>query len=101
MPFTFEIDGHNENVVVVAIGDIYESDIRLLRQDLQLDPDFDPEFSLLMNLTGVSHFHITSTGSVEITKSEVLSRRSKRAFVASNQALFEQTNEFQARRGSD
>lgn len=62
MPFTFEIDQHNENVDVVAIGDIYESDIRLLRQDLRLDPDFDPEFSLLMNLTGVSHLHITSPG---------------------------------------
>ena len=101
VPFTVQIDRKRENITAVVTGDLYASDFRLLRQELLADPAFDPGYSLLMNLTGVSHLHMTATDIADIAKSEILSLRGRQALVASNPQLLDLISEFQTHNGID
>ncbi len=100
MSITFEIDRRKENITIAAVGDVYESDFRLLWQKLRSDSAFEPEYSFLINLIGASHLHMASADIAAIAMTEVFSSQSKRALVASKQELFGIAYEFQAHSGS-
>jgi hypothetical protein len=60
MPFFYKIDKERKLVMSTAAGEFTKADVLLLQDQLRGDPDFDPNFALLSDLT-----HVTSMGITE------------------------------------
>lgn len=88
MPFTYVIDKARRLVVSTGLGCVTFEEIREHQRRLTSDPDFDPQFDQLIDMTGTSRLDLT-VDQVKIAASQkIFSSTSRRALVATDPAIF-------------
>ncbi len=88
MPFFYKIDKERRLVMSTAAGELTKDEVLSLQDQLRKDPDFDPSFSQLSDLTHVTVMNITGAEMQELAASTAFSSRSRRAVLASNDLAF-------------
>jgi hypothetical protein len=88
VPAFYEIDKHQRLVITTASGVLTLADALAHQEKLSEDKDFDPEFSQLVDLTGVTELAIDSAGIRALAIRKVFSVRSRRAVLVNNELAF-------------
>ena len=105
MPFFYKIDKPRRLVMSTAAGVLTKAEVLSLQDQLRKDPDFDPTFSQLSDLTHVTGMDITGADMRELAARTAFSPKSRRAVIASNDLayglarMFEQFRETKGDRG--
>jgi len=105
MPFFYKIDKPRRLVMSTAAGVLTKTEVLSLQDQLRKDPDFDPTFSQLSDLTHVTDIDITGSDMRELAARTAFSPKSRRAVIASNDLayglarMFEQFRETKGDRG--
>jgi hypothetical protein len=88
MPFSYVV--HNDLRLVVSTGykRLSWSEIKRCQDLTQSDPDFNAQFDQIVDLRSVTGFAITAEQARMLAGRRIFSFTSKRAFVASNSAIF-------------
>jgi hypothetical protein len=81
MPATYEIDKERRLVVSTATGPFAMADGLAHQERLRKDPDFDPGFSQLMDLTAVTEYEIGVAEIQVLAQRGLFSSVSRRAIV--------------------
>jgi hypothetical protein len=88
MPFFYKIDKPRRLVMSTAAGVLTKAEVLSLQDQLRKDPDFDPTFSQLSDLTHVSGMDITGADMRELAARTAFSPKSRRAVIASNDLAY-------------
>jgi hypothetical protein len=88
MPFFYKIDKERKLVMSTAAGELTKADVLLLQDQLRKDPDFDPNFSQLSDLTHVTTMNITGAEMQELAERTAFSPTARRAVIARNDLAF-------------
>jgi hypothetical protein len=88
MPFFYKIDKERKVVMSTAAGELTKDEVRSLQDQLRKDPDFDPNFSQLSDLTHVTAMNITGAEMQELAERTAFSPKARRAVLASNDLAF-------------
>jgi len=88
MPFFYKIDKPRRLVMSTAAGVLTKAEVLSLQDQLRKDPDFDPTFSQLSDLTHVTEMNITGADMRELAARTPFSPKSRRAVIASNDLAF-------------
>jgi len=88
MPFFYKIDKERKLVMSTAAGEFTKADVLLLQDQLRGDPDFDPNFALLSDLTHVTSMGITEPEMKDLAETTAFSPTARRAVLASNDLAF-------------
>jgi len=88
MPFFYKIDKERKLVMSTAAGELTKADIQLLQDQLREDPDFDPNFSQLSDLTNATGMNITGADMQDLAVTTAFSPNARRAVIASNDLAF-------------
>ena len=71
-----------------AAGELTKDEVRSLQDQLRKDPDFDPNFSQLSDLTHVTTMNITGAEMQELAERTAFSPKARRAVIAGNDLAF-------------
>jgi ATP phosphoribosyltransferase regulatory subunit HisZ len=105
MPYFYKIDKQRRLVMSTAAGVLSKADVLWHQDQLLKDPDFDPSFSQLSDLTHVTRFDVTAAGMREMTARTIFSSESRRAVIVKNELgyglsrMFEILRESKGERG--
>jgi hypothetical protein len=88
MPFFYKIDKPRRLVMSTAAGVLSKADVLGHQDQLLKDPDFDPSFSQLSDLTHVTGFDVTAADMRELTERTVFSSESRRAVIVSTELAY-------------
>jgi hypothetical protein len=88
VPASYEIDKHRRLVITTASGVLTLAEGLSHQEKLSEDKDFDPAFSQLMDLSGVTEIAIDSAGVRALAIRSVFSIRARRAFLINSELLF-------------
>jgi hypothetical protein len=100
MAFTYRIDLEQRRVFSTGVGKFSYQDAKHHMEKLLKDPQFDPTFSQLLDLTEIDTGEISPDQVVELAKTNVYSNQSRRAFVAAKPLTFGLARIFAAHRAS-
>ena len=100
MPITQRID-HDRKIIFITIeGDVSDDDIITHQKNSRDDPELDPSYGQLIDLTNIRKLEITAQGVQQFTSTEFSTERSRRAFVAPNDVSYGFARMFQMMRDS-
>ncbi len=88
MPASYEIDQHQRLVITTASGVLTLADALAHQEQLTEDKNFDPEFSQLIDLSGITELAIDSAGIRALAIRNVFSVRSRRAALVNSELAF-------------
>lgn len=88
MPFFYKIDKPRRLVMSTAAGVLSKADVLGHQEQLLKDPDFEPSFSQLSDLTHVTGFDVTAADMRELTERTVFSSESRRAVIVSTELAY-------------
>jgi hypothetical protein len=88
MPVTYEIDKERRLVITTAWDPLTLADALGHQERLLKDPDFDPSFSQIMDLTRITEFALEANDIRRVAERNVFSRESRRAIVVSTNLLY-------------
>jgi len=88
MPSSYVIDKERKLVITTAWGDCNTDDVLEFRKQVLKDRDFDPSFSQLADLTGVTRVDVSPDEVRMLAAKSPFSPQSRRALVAENQMVF-------------
>jgi len=88
VPASYEIDKHQRLVITTATGVLTLADALAHQEQLTQDKDFDPEFSQLVDLSGITELTIDSAGIRALAIRKVFSLRSRRAVLVNSELAF-------------
>lgn len=88
MPITYEIDPEQRLVVTRIWGPATESDVAKHNQSLRTDPQFDPHYRQLADMSGVTELLVSTKVIEETAHDQYFAPGVRRAFVASDDAAF-------------
>lgn len=74
--------------VITGSGRVTWDEIKERQDQIKSDPDFNPEFNEIVDLRSVTDLDMTSEHTQVLARRMLFSFTSKRAFVASNPAVF-------------
>jgi len=95
MPFFYKIDKERKLVMSTAAGEFTKADVLLLQDQLRMDPDFEPNFALLSDLTHVTSMGITEPEMKDLAETTAFSPTARRAVLASNDLAFKLAQVFE------
>ena len=79
----------DQRLVITKVWDrVTFPEIRAHQEEFKNDPDFDPEFNLLIDATGATALDVSIDEARTIASQGLFAPTSRRAFVASNPAIF-------------
>jgi hypothetical protein len=81
MPASHKIDKERNLVMSYALGVLNMEVILQHRSGLLADPEFDPSFSQLLDLTQVTKFDLTADDLRKLASQDLFSPKSRRAFL--------------------
>ena len=81
MPIRYEIDKLRRLVITTGTGPLLVTDALAHQKSLRNDPDFDPTYSQLMDLTEMTAFNIGLDEMHKLTQMWVFSPQSRRAIL--------------------
>ena len=88
MPATFAIDKQRRLVISTGWDTLTPADILAHQEKLLKDPEFNPNYSQIMDLTRVTDFEVQSGDIRMLAQKTVFSRESHRAIVVSSNLGF-------------
>jgi hypothetical protein len=88
VPASYEIDKHRRLVITTASGVLTLADALAHQEKLSEDKDFDPAFSQLVDLTGITEMTIDSAGIRALAIRSIFSLGSRRALLVSSELMF-------------
>lgn len=88
MPAYFKIDKERRLVMSVAAGVLTTAETLAHQEKLLKDPDFDPSFSQLWDLTQITKWEINAADMRSLAQRTLFSTHSRRACVASSDVAF-------------
>jgi hypothetical protein len=88
MPAFYKIDKENRLVMTTASGTVSMADAITHRQKLAADPEFDPTFSQLLDLSHMSKIGINAEDIRVLAQDNIFSPGSRRAILVSSDAAF-------------
>jgi hypothetical protein len=99
MPLSYVIDKKNRLVVVTATGVLAVDEILEFRRQFSSDPDFDPDFSQLGDLSGVTKVVLTAAEIKMLAETGPFSHTARRAFVGLRPEVYGLARMFEIVRG--
>jgi hypothetical protein len=88
LPVRYVIDKKHRLIVSVGEGSVTFDEIRNHQDQLLRDPDFDPAFNQLIDVTTATRFDLSTDEAREAARRKIMSSASRRAFVASQTAIY-------------
>jgi hypothetical protein len=88
VPSSFEIDPGRRLVTTRIWGAATDDDILAHNRGLRGDPRFDPTYRQLADMSGITEILVTKGTIEEISRGQLFTPGTQRAFVASNDAVF-------------
>ncbi len=88
MPCSYAVYKERRLVITKIWDRVAFSEMRSHQEQFRNDPDFDPEFNLLIDATGATAFDISTDEARTIASQGLFSPASRRALLASNPAIF-------------
>jgi hypothetical protein len=88
MPASYKIDKEQRLVLSSGTGVVTAEDMWAHQRQLSNDKDFDPSFSQLVDLTGVTAIGFTPDDVHGLAERSIFSPQSRRAFVAKRDLLY-------------
>jgi hypothetical protein len=99
MPTFFKIDKERRLVMSTGSGVVTMADAMAHQTGLLNDPDFDPGFSQLLDLTQVETYQVTIGDVRKLAQAKVFSPDSRRAILVTNDYAFGAARVFESLRG--
>ncbi|MGA2858757.1 MAG: hypothetical protein ABSE40_17950 [Candidatus Sulfotelmatobacter sp.] len=88
MPCSYAIYKERRLVITKVWDRVAFSEIRSHQEQFRNDPDFDPQFNLLIDATAATALDVSTDEARTIASQGLFSPVSRRAFLASNPAIF-------------
>jgi hypothetical protein len=88
MPVSSKIDKEHRLVICEIFGHVVDEDGPALQRAIREDPDFDPGFSQLLDMTGVTKVDANAETVRRLAQTSVFSPNARRAFVANSDVIF-------------
>ena len=88
MPTTYEIDKQRRLVITTVLDQLTLADGMAHQDKLLKDPDFDPSFSQLMDLTRANASDLNASDIRKMAERTIFSPESRRAIVASSNLIY-------------
>jgi len=88
MPFSYAVYKEQRLVISTASGRVTQAEIKERQDQTGSDPDFDPEFNQIVDLTAVTDFEMSMDEFTALARRRVFGSGSRRAFVASAPHIF-------------
>ena len=88
MPFSYKIDKLHKLVTSIGTGVLTNNDCINHQRQLAADPDFDPMFFQLIDLTQVTSVALTAENVRPLAQTAVFSQGSRRALLANSDEVF-------------
>jgi len=88
MPAFFEIEKDHRLVITSASGVVTMAEALAHNQKLRKDPDFDPSFSQLIDLSNVTKIELNREDILTLAQDPILSDNSRRAILATGDLTF-------------
>jgi hypothetical protein len=82
------IDKKHRLILTIGDGSVTVSEIRNHQDRLLSDPDFDPAFNQLIDVTTATRFDMSVDEAKQVALRPIVSPKSKRAFVASKPDIY-------------
>lgn len=100
MPAFYKIEKQNRLVLSTASGIVTMAEVRGHQQKLAIDPDFDPTFSQLMDVSHITKIELTTEDIRRLAQETLFSPTSRRAILVNSDAAFGFARMFQMLRES-
>ncbi len=88
MPAFYRIEKENRLVLSTASGTITPADIFTHQQKLAADPNFDPAFSQLIDVSHITKIEVTTEDIRKLARGNLFSPTSRRAILVGSDATF-------------
>lgn len=88
MPYFYRIDQKLKLVLSIAGGIVTKGDVLRHQDQLLADPEFDPNFSELIDLTLVTGSEATATDVREVADRTIFSPASRRAVIVDSEEVY-------------
>ena len=88
MPCSYVIDKERRLVINTGWDRLTFAEMKAQQEELSSDPDFDPTFNQLVDVTGVTVLDLSIEEAKQIAKRGIYSPASRRAVLASSEAVF-------------
>jgi len=88
MPWKYVIDRPRRLIVSTGSGRLTFDEASTHNEHMESDPDFDPDFKQLIDLTGVTAFEVSTVEAKKLASRASFSAKSRRALVASSPEVF-------------
>jgi hypothetical protein len=99
MPLKYSIDKEQRLVVLTGTGNLTFDEVKEQQDRLLEDPDLNPDFDQLVDLTAVTVYAVTADEAVTLARRRVFSPASRRALVARDPATYGLARMMQTHRG--
>jgi hypothetical protein len=99
MPLSYKIDKQNELLVCTVSGFVTLDEALVFRGQLLDDPGFDPTYSQLVDLTGVTGTELTADQIRMLAETSIFSPQVRRALVGQGELIFGLARMFEIVRG--
>ena len=100
MPASYKVDKERRLVMSCGSGALTREDILGHQERLSKDPDFDPDFSQLADVTQVTKVELSTQDMQTISQRHLFSRHSRRAILVKNDLQFGLARMFEVYRES-
>jgi len=98
MPVKYRIDHDHKAVFTILEGTITDEEMIDIQVKLRTDPEFNPDYSHLIDCRPIGELKISVTGIKTISSSDMFSTQSRRAFVVPSDAAYGFSRMFQVYR---
>ena len=88
MPISYDIDPKQRLVTSLLWGPVTEEEVHGHNRQLRTDPNFDPSYRQLCDMTGVTEIIVGTKMINETSLDQFFNPGTRRAFVASNDGVF-------------
>jgi hypothetical protein len=88
VPITYEIDPKQRLVTSYHTGIVTDEEIHAHRQKVRHDPEFNPNYRQLIDLSGITEVRVTTSAVTAAATDQFYTPGTRRAFVATTDATF-------------
>ena len=88
MPISYEIDPKRRLIISRLTGIVTDEDVHEQRRRLSADPQFDPNYKQLIDLTGITEVRVTGATVRGAASVQYFAPGTRRAFVAGTDLTF-------------
>ena len=88
MPISYDIDPNRRLVISRLTGIVREEDVHDHNRRLRTDPEFDPNYKQLIDLTGITEVRVSGATVTDAASVQYFTPGTRRAFVAGSDTTF-------------